>query len=61
MSGVLNAEDKDYKTAYSYFYEAYEAFNSFNDPRALNSLKYMILCKIMTNSVDEVNGLLGGK
>lgn len=61
MSGVLNAEEKDYKTAYSYFYEAYEAFNSFNDQRSLNSLKYMILCKIMTNSVDEVNGLLGGK
>ena len=61
MSGILNAEDRDYKTAYSYFYEAYEAFNSLDDPRSLNSLKYMILCKIMTNQTDDVNAILNGK
>lgn len=51
QSGTLHAEEKDYKTAYSYFYEAFEAFHSQEDSRAVISLKHMLLCKIMTNQV----------
>lgn len=53
QAGALNADDKDYKTAYSYFFEAFEGFTQVdeNDPRALSSLKYMLLCKIMMGSV----------
>lgn len=40
---------------YSYFYEAFEAFNNLEDYRAANVLKYMLLCKIMSNNVEEVN------
>jgi len=35
MSGILNSTDKDYKTAYAYFYESFESFNSIEDSRAL--------------------------
>ncbi|KAI8011001.1 hypothetical protein LOK49_LG06G01856 [Camellia lanceoleosa] len=58
QSWILHAEEKDYKTAYSYFYEAFEAFNALEDPRAIYSLKYMLLCKIMVNQADDVAGIL---
>lgn len=61
MSGILNAEDKDYKTAFSYFYEAFDGFNTLDDPRTVEVLKYMLLLKIMLNLIDDVNGLLANK
>lgn len=61
QSGILHAEEKDYKTSFSYFFEAFEAFNALDDPRAVYSLKYMLLCKIMINSADDVGGLISSK
>ncbi|EKX44220.1 26S proteasome regulatory complex, subunit RPN6 [Guillardia theta CCMP2712] len=61
QAGTLHAEEKDYKTAYSYFFEAMEAFQSQEDPRFVKSLKHMLLCKIMTNASDEVTGLIDSK
>eukprot|EP00249_Psilotum_nudum_P007981 c20955_g1_i1 orf=217-1512(+) len=61
QSGILHAEEKDYKTAFSYFFEAFEASSALDDPRAIFSLKYMLLCKIMINQADDVAGLISSK
>lgn len=52
MAGMLHAEEGDYKTAYSYFYEAFETFNGTDDSAsAFTVLEYMCLTKVMTNHV----------
>lgn len=61
MSGILYAQEQDYKTGYSYFYEALEPLIAANDNRAINCFKYMILCKIMNNNKDDVYNLINGK
>ncbi|CBQ73068.1 probable 26S proteasome non-atpase regulatory subunit Rpn6 [Sporisorium reilianum SRZ2] len=61
QAGVLHAEDKDYTTAYSYFFETLEGFALQDDARAPLALKYMLLCKIMLNLSEDVNSIISGK
>lgn len=61
MSGILQAEEGDYKTAFSYFYESFEGYASLNDRHAVQVLKYLLLVKIMLNLRDDVQQLLHNK
>lgn len=62
MSGVLHsADEKDFKTAFSYFYEAFEGYDSIDSPKAVIALKYMLMCKIMVNAADDIANLITSK
>ncbi|ORX50531.1 PCI-domain-containing protein, partial [Hesseltinella vesiculosa] len=61
QSGILHSEEKDYKTAYSYFFETFEGFSSQEDPKAVLALKYMLLCQIMLSNAEDVHAIIHGK
>ena len=63
QGGVLNATEGDFTTAFSYFFEAFEAFDNMKGHSAEASmcLKYMLLCKIMGGDPDAVPSIASGK
>lgn len=62
MSGTLHTEEKDYKTAFSYFLEGFEAMNQMKmSAEALVAFKYMLLSKIASGQAAEVTHLMNSK
>merc|ERR1719402_135202 len=54
-------EVTNFKTAFSYFFEAFEQYDSVEDSMAILALKYMLLSKVMLNLPDEVSNIVSGK
>jgi len=61
QAGIINSQEKDFRTGFSYFVEAFDAFQNFDTPNAVLALKYMLLCKIMSSAAEEVGSLIDGK
>lgn len=54
MSGLIAADEKNYYSAYSYFYETFEAHRAMNNhAKAAESFKFMLFSKIMNQQSDE--------
>lgn len=51
----------DFKTAFSYFYEAFEAYHNAKHVRSSKSFKYMLIAKIMNKEPEDVFSFLNGK
>jgi 26S proteasome regulatory subunit N6 len=62
LSGVINAQEKDFKTAFSYFNEAFESLHQNHEKqRAVRALKYMLLAKVMSEQPKEVESIVNSK
>jgi len=59
MSGLIAADEKDYATAYSYFYETFEGYRSMNETaKAGFAFKFMLFCKIMSRQSEDSLALI---
>ena len=62
QSGIMHAQEQDFQTGYSYFYESFEGFQSIDCAvEAVLSLKYMLLCKVMLEKAEDVPSILASK
>ena len=62
VSGFINGMEKDYTTAASYFYEAFENYYSLNmKNEMITALKYLILMKIMQKRIGDIENLMVNK
>lgn len=59
MSGLISVDEKDYGTAYSYFYETFEGYRSMNQlDLAGAAFKFMLFSKVMAKNPDDCLNLI---
>lgn len=58
LTGMYVCDDCNYETGFSYFLESIDGFIIEKKPGSLKVLKYLILCKIMSEKNSEVNLLM---
>lgn len=59
MSGLIAADEKDYSTAYSYFYETFEGYRSMNELEGAGfAFKFMLFSKIMARQSEDSLALI---
>lgn len=59
MSGLVAADEHDYNTAYSYFYETFEGYRSMQETeKAAHVFKFMLFSKIMNRQSEDTLALI---
>ena len=59
MSGLIATDEKDYSTAYSFFYESFEGYRSLNQIEdAGRAFKFMLFSKIMERKSEDSLSLI---
>ena len=59
MSGLISADEKDYNTSYSYFYETFEGYRSMNEVALAGfAFKFMLFSKVMSKNPDDCLNLI---
>ena len=59
MSGLISADEKDYGTAYSYFYETFEGYRCMNELTSAGvAFKFMLFSKVMAKCPDDAMNLM---
>jgi len=62
LAGILCLTEGDAKTAFSYFYEAFESFTTAGDKaQATYAMKQMLLSKIISNQASDVYAIVTSK
>lgn len=61
QSGIIHAHEKDFKTAYFDFFEAFKNYDSKDYPKARKNLQYMMMCEIMLDKPGDALTFFCGK
>eukprot|EP01062_Namystynia_karyoxenos_P074244 TRINITY_DN71110_c0_g1_i1.p1 TRINITY_DN71110_c0_g1~~TRINITY_DN71110_c0_g1_i1.p1 ORF type:complete len:484 (+),score=240.04 TRINITY_DN71110_c0_g1_i1:97-1548(+) len=63
QSGIIGAEEGDFRLSFSYFYEAFEGYHGTGEHRkeAEQALTYMLMSKILDEHLDDLHNIMAQK